>query len=152
MLCLPAAAFATPQQPDGPADTAPRTVSAEQVMTNARLVYAVRPPRRDPCPPEQEGVIVVCRRLEDPESQRVPGTIDEAIEADAPVPDGLPRAPDLFGIPDGGVSVAGGCFFPPCPPPTAIMIDLKALPEPPPGSDAAAYGYQPPARAGTGEP
>ncbi len=29
-----------------------------------------------------------------------------------------------------------GCFIPPCPPPPALIIDVTALPEAPPGSDA----------------
>jgi hypothetical protein len=36
--------------------------------------------------------------------------------------------------------VARGCFIPPCPPPKALMIDLKAIPEAPPGSDADRVG------------
>lgn len=162
MLCLAPPVFATSafakqagaNQAQPEAEAPPQPSTTEQMLETARLRYAVRSPRADPCPPEQAGVIVVCRRLEDPESQRVPGTIDQAIAAGAAVNDGLPRAPDLMGIPDGGVSVGGGCFVPPCPPPAAIMIDLKALPEPPPGSDAASYGYQPPPAPGsaTGAP
>ena len=45
-------------------------------------------------------------------------------------------APDLFGIPNHGVVVARGCFIGPCPPPKALIIDIEALPEAPPGSDA----------------
>ena len=49
---------------------------------------------------------------------------------------GDPRTPDVFGIPNHGVVVARGCFIGPCPPPKALMIDIEALPEAPPGSDA----------------
>jgi hypothetical protein len=47
-----------------------------------------------------------------------------------------PQAPEVFGIPNHGTVVARGCFIGPCPPPLAIMIDIEALPEAPPGSDA----------------
>lgn len=49
---------------------------------------------------------------------------------------GNPQAPEAFGIPNHGTPVARGCFIGPCPPPLAIMIDIEALPEAPPGSDA----------------
>jgi hypothetical protein len=32
--------------------------------------------------------------------------------------------------------VIKGCFIPPCPPPPALIIDIKALPTPPAGSEA----------------
>jgi hypothetical protein len=47
-----------------------------------------------------------------------------------------PPAPEAFGIPNHGTVVGRGCFIGPCPPPLAIMIDIEALPEAPPGSDA----------------
>ena len=40
------------------------------------------------------------------------------------------------GIFRGEATVGGLCVIPPCPPEAAIMIDVEALPEPPPGSDA----------------
>jgi len=40
------------------------------------------------------------------------------------------------GIFRGEATVGGLCVIPPCPPEAAIMIDIEALPEPPPGSDA----------------
>lgn len=40
------------------------------------------------------------------------------------------------GIFRGEATVGGMCFIPPCPPEAAIMIDVEALPEAPPGSDA----------------
>lgn len=149
LLVLPAPALAqdsasappADQAPANDATAAPALLTAEQALERASTLYAVRVPRADPCPPQKAGEIVVCRRLEDPDSLRVPSPTDDAIANGQAIGDGVPRAPDLFGIQGGGVKVAGGCFFPPCPPPTAIMIDLKAIPEPPAGSDAAAYGY-----------
>ena len=129
----PEPSAADPAQ-DGAAS--PALLTAEQALEKARTLYAVRVPRADPCPPQKAGEIVVCRRVEDPDSLRVPSPTDDAIANGQAVGDGVPRAPDLFGIPGGGVSIGFGSVAPP-----AVMIDLKAIPEPPAGSDAAAYGY-----------
>ncbi|MGC1271292.1 MAG: hypothetical protein WA842_11945 [Croceibacterium sp.] len=126
---------ASPAQ-EGEAAPSPALLTAEQALERASALYAVRVPRADPCPPQKAGEIVVCRRLEDPESLRVPSPTDDAIANGQAVGDGVPRAPDLFGIPGNGVSIGFGSV-----PPPALMIDLKAIPEPPAGSDAAAYGY-----------
>ncbi|BDI59672.1 hypothetical protein [Qipengyuania nanhaisediminis] len=40
------------------------------------------------------------------------------------------------GIFRGAPTIGGLCLIPPCPPEAAIMIDIEALPEAPPGSDA----------------
>lgn len=49
-----------------------------------------------------------------------------------------PQAPDVAGagIFRGPATVGGLCIIPPCPPPKAVIIDVEALPEAPPGSDA----------------
>ena len=65
----------------------------------------------------------------------MPSDLDQGIDSHDPVP----RAPDVFGIPEGGIIVARGCFIPPCPRKMPPIIDLKAIPEAPPGSDAARY-------------
>ena len=76
--------------------------------------------------------IVVCAPR-DPDAHRYPGR--ESLESVQSTNDGLPRAPDLAPKYP-GVVVARGCFIPPCPPPPMVFIDVKALPEAPPGSDA----------------
>jgi hypothetical protein len=76
--------------------------------------------------------IVVCAPA-DPEADRYPGR--EGLESVQSTDDGLPRAPDLAPKYP-GVVVARGCFIPPCPPPPMVFIDVKALPQAPPGSDA----------------
>ena len=76
--------------------------------------------------------IVVCAPRELHEN-RYPGR--EQLDSVRSTYDGLPRAPDLRPVYPGPV-VARGCFIPPCPPPQMIFIDVKALPEAPPGSDA----------------
>ena len=84
------------------------------------------------CPPQSlGGEIVVCAELEEQSQFRV-----EATETDGT--EGNPRAPNLetqFPMVGPGVSFKG-CFIPPCPPPMPKLIDLKAIPEAPPGSDA----------------
>lgn len=76
--------------------------------------------------------VVICAPRDD-EKFRVPKTIDpDRVDAFGDVP----RAPDVFGIPNHGVVVGRGCFIPPCPPEQPIIIDLDAIPEAPPGSDA----------------
>lgn len=100
--------------------------TAEEMIEVTRETYRPRGLRRR-CPAPKPGEIVVC--APDPDEQRVPSSTDDAIAAGEAVADGVPRAPDLFGISRGGV-VATGCFIPPCPPPYPPMIDLSKIPEP----------------------
>lgn len=98
----------------------------------------VQGPLYEDCSIEQDaavitGEIIVCRRdtgeenrLYDKESAQRRHA--EKTQGQKPV--------DLFGIPDHGVAVARGCFIPPCPRPMPVLIDVAALPEAPPGSDA----------------
>ncbi|WP_306087874.1 hypothetical protein [Qipengyuania flava] len=93
------------------------------------------------CSAEQEaasisGEIVVCRRRRDNGEFAVDENGSQRRYAEETMNKGDPRTPDLFGIPDHGVVVARGCFIGPCPPPKALIIDIEALPEAPPGSDA----------------
>lgn len=100
--------------------------SAEEMIEIAREAY--RPPGlRRRCPPPLPGEIVVC--APDSDDQRVSSPTDDAIAAGEAVADGVPRAPDVFGIPR-GTPVATGCFVPPCPPPMPPLIDVSAIPEP----------------------
>jgi hypothetical protein len=100
--------------------------SAEEMIEVARELY--RPSGlRERCSAPAPGEIVVCAPTSD--EFRVTSPTDDAIDAGKAVAGGSPRAPDLFGIPH-GVTVATGCFIPPCPPPMPPLIDLKAIPEP----------------------
>ena len=112
-------------------------LTAEQALATAAARYTTREARPEPCPESSGEVIVVCRRLEDPESQRMPSPTEQAIADGTMPPDPIPSAPDFAG-PSTNV-VARGCFIPPCPGEPALLIDLKAIPEAPPGSDAARY-------------
>lgn len=106
-------------------------VTAEQALDHAKTFYALEQAAPEAhCPQSTEGEIVVCRETGDPDQYRVPSDTDRGMVKDA-----IPRAPDLEPK-YSGVVVAKGCFIPPCPRPMPLMIDLKSIPEAPPGSDA----------------
>lgn len=127
-------------------------------------LYGPPPPMED-CSEEQEaaiisGEIIVCRRKQD---QRQFRTLDresaqdryakETMYRDAPpTPD--PCGPNC-GIFHGEPTVGGMCIpgLQKCPPPPAIFIDVEALPEAPPGSDAdrIARGLPPLGNEGSGK-
>lgn len=110
--------------------------TAEQALRTAQEAYG--PPdsqARADCPQQKAGEeIVVCAQIEDQAQFRVQSSGDLDPEG-AGSRGGVPRAPDV-GTVYPGVVVATGCFIPPCPPPMPPLIDLKAIPEAPPGSDA----------------
>jgi len=64
---------------------------------------------------------------------RVPSTSASAPDSPAALNDGLPRAPWVSRLPD---CRGGDCMGFGWAPPPVHMIDLKAIPEPPAGSDA----------------
>lgn len=112
-------------------------VTAEQVIDQAKDAYGPPPPK-GACKPGKPGEIVVCGGDEDQSQFRVKSS-GELDPTGAGARDGVPHAPDLEPKYPGPV-VARGCFIPPCPPPKAVLIDLKAIPEAPPGSDAERVG------------
>lgn len=116
-------------------DAAP-PVTAERAIDAAQAAYGPPDSRATPeCPPQQPGAeIVVCAEREEQSQFRVQSSGDLDPKG-AGARGGVPRAPDV-GTVYPGVVVARGCFIPPCPPPMAVLIDLKAIPEAPPGSDA----------------
>ena len=103
-------------------------ITAEEALENARALYSVETRRRvRRCPEPRPGEILVCREPEDPDKLRVPSDTDLG-DPD----DGLPRAPDVSGLPD----CSQGCIRFGRKPPDPLIIDLKSIPEAPPGSDA----------------
>ena len=116
-------------------------VTAEQAVAAAQEAYGPPDTRAKPaCPSPKPGdEIVVCGQEDDSDRYRIKssGDLDPTGKG---AKDGLPRAPDLYNLPQPamvGVGVsAKGCFIPPCPSPMPVLIDLKAIPEAPPGSDA----------------
>lgn len=120
--------------PTAAQDTPP--VTAEQALDTAQAAYGPPDSRAAPeCPPQRPGAeIVVCAEREEQSQFRVQSSGDLDPKG-AGAGGGVPRAPDV-GTVYPGVVVARGCFIPPCPPPMPKLIDLKAIPEAPPGSDA----------------
>ena len=108
----------------------PAPATAEEVLERARTFYSLEQETALVCPEAPGGEIVVCGEDADPERYRVPSDTDHGV-----VRDEVPRAPDLEPKYP-GVAVAKGCFIGPCPKPMPVMIDLKAIPEAPEGSDA----------------
>ncbi|WP_188643352.1 hypothetical protein [Tsuneonella deserti] len=127
-----------------------RPVTAEEASAAAREAYGPVDTRaKAECPAPKPGdEIVVCAQQQDNSAFRVKssGDLDPAGKG---AKDNVPRAPDV-GTVYPGVVVASGCFIGPCPPPMPVLIDLKAIPEAPPGSDAERVG-QGLAPRGTGE-
>ena len=106
----------------------PRT--AEQFIETAREAYSVRE-RPEPlvCPAPVGNEIVVCARSDEPDDQRLPSPTERAYAAGELPPDPIPSAPDLWGGMRGGVTVAKGCFIPPCPRPMPPIVDFSRIPE-----------------------
>lgn len=118
----------------------PGTALAQNAASDAdrRIQEAIDAQRAtiDTRPPECRnrsrlpGEIVVCGSREADEKERIP--LRDQTEAAQSVRDGLPRAPDVSGLPD----CSRGCIgFGKVPPPM-YYFDITALPEAPPGSDA----------------
>ncbi|MEE4153031.1 MAG: hypothetical protein V2I27_02620 [Erythrobacter sp.] len=79
------------------------------------------------------GEILVCRRIgEDPSNYYSGGrAAAQKRYAQETAFQGDPQAPNTFGIPNHGNPIGFGA-----PPPPALIIDVEALPQAPPGSDA----------------
>ena len=100
------------------------TVTAEQALENARAMFSAAPRKAAPCPEAEGDEIVVCAEHEDPAKQYVPSNADSG-DPD----DGVPRAPDVSGLPSGGMRIGKTPRHP-------LIIDLSKIPEAPAGSDA----------------
>jgi hypothetical protein len=106
------------------------TITAEQAMANYHAVTSAAPSRAEPCPEQTGDEIVVCAEHEDPKKQRVPSNTDSGA-----TDDGVPHAPDVSGLPScAGATVCAQHLGKQ--PRQLYIIDLKAIPEPPAGSDA----------------
>jgi hypothetical protein len=99
--------------------------SAEEMIGVARELY--RPSGlRERCSAPAPGEIVVCAPASD--EFRVTSPTDDAIATGEAVFDGLPRAPDVFGLPPCSAYVF--CSKVGRVPPPVYLIDLEAIPEP----------------------
>ena len=126
---------------------APGTASAQPspeevigpMLEEAEEAYSLpAPPPERPadCPDPVGNEIVVCAPVEgDPDRYRVTSRLEDGDDSHL---EWTGQAPDVAGpgIFKGKATVGGLCIVPPCPPPPVYMIDVTALPEAPPGSDA----------------
>jgi hypothetical protein len=130
LLAVAAAALAPAQAEAPPAHPAP-TVTADQALRKYQdLIGPVVPRRVQTCPDTPNDEIVVCAKTEDPATQYVPSDTDNG-----GTDDGTPHAPDVSGLPS--CSGASKCIqHLGAQPRQLYIIDLKAIPEAPAGSDA----------------
>jgi len=99
-------------------------LTAEEMIEVAREEW--RSPNLRGCPEPKPGEIVVCKS--DDKEFRTESSTDEAIREGRPVPDGMPRAPYVMGLPECGVEVE--CHRMGRAPAPVLMIDLAAIPHP----------------------
>ena len=126
--------------------------TAGSALAEARELYGPPPPMED-CSDDQEasilsGEIVVCRRKrDDAEFRTLPSEDAQARYAQETMNKGNPQTPDVSGpgIFKGPATISSLCIIGPCPKPPALFIDVTALPQAPPGSDAdrISKGLQP---------
>lgn len=117
------------------------TITAKEAIAEMRALYSVAEQKTHACADTQidPNTIIVCEEIDDP--ARYMSVLPEERSSEDP---NLPRAPSVSGMPaqlSVGTSVRG-CLLQ-CPPETAILIDLEAIPEAPAGSDAARYSEVP---------
>ena len=122
---------------------AQQTVDDEDVigpmLEEARKAYRVdepEPERPADCPEAVGNEILVCAPIEgDPDRYRVTSSLEKGDDSHL---SWSGQAPDVSGpgIFKGPATVGGMCFIPPCPKDPVYYIDVAALPEAPPGSDA----------------
>lgn len=141
-------ALASPAEAQQAEGTNPRGSGADRsadTLAAARTQYGP-PPQVEDCSAEQEaaiisGEIIVCRRKQDT-SEYLTGSREESQSryAQETMYANDPQAPDVAGpgIFRGPATVGSLCIpgLQKCPPPPALMIDVTALPQAPPGSDA----------------
>lgn len=115
----------------------------ERIDLLAQTSEEIEGPAYEDCSAEQQaaeitGEIVICRRKSEDTAEMWDKEAWETRYAEKTKykNDLAPVDVAGAGIFRGPATISGGCFIPPCPPPKALMIDIEALPEPPPGSDA----------------
>jgi hypothetical protein len=115
----------------------PDHLDIDAAIEKEKEIYGVPKPDPEPvqnCDTGDAGsndIVVCARKSGDNSRYRVQSTAELDPKSHQNLYDGLPRAPYLGPPPCTGVCIKMGQ-----PPPPVLMIDLKAIPEPPPGSDA----------------
>lgn len=131
LILTSAVALAQPvwAQEAEPEDATDRKVQV--MITQERAQYGPPPPAKACGAPGPNGEIVVCGR-NDGAQWRVPPTSTADPTSREALNDGLPRAPNVSGLPD----CSRGCIGFGSAPPPAYIIDYSKIPDAPPGSDA----------------
>ena len=118
------------QPASGKSDPVDQTIQV--FITQQKKVYGPAARRNQNCGLENsKGEIVVCA-ADHGEDVRVPSTTDSDPTSREAQNTGMPRAPNVSGLP----GCARGCIGIGKGPPPVYMIDLKDIPDAPKGSDA----------------
>ena len=122
----------TAMAPDQAGESVGTASSDAQAEANAaiaqRLLHGAQKPRCGV--PGPDGSIVVCGGREANDKERLP--LRDDLESAHSTKDGLPRAPNISGLPD----CSRGCIGFGGVPPPMYYFDITKLPEAPPDSDA----------------
>jgi hypothetical protein len=102
----------------------------DAMIARQKAVFGI-PARRPRCAAGNPGEIVVC--AQDQSRFRAAPTSELDPKSPEALDDGIPRAPDFSG---GSCRGQPGCITGGWAPPPIYIIDLDAIPEAPPGSDA----------------
>lgn len=120
-------------------DDPPAHTAVDDVLAKEREVYGTPPVRpkhaEDDCPAPAGGsneIVVCAKKREDSAQFRVKSTAELDPKSRQNLDDGLPRGPDVSGLPD----CSSGCIRMGKTPPQIHLIDLSKIPEAPEGSDA----------------
>lgn len=130
-LLLASLALAAPAAAQEAAASPAPGPSAEQAIEQQKKVYGPPNARRSCGAPDASGDIVVCAT--DSKEFRVQSSAELNPNSHEALYDGVPRAPQLD---KGSCKGQPGCFIGGWAPPPIYYIDLEAIPEAPPGSDA----------------
>jgi hypothetical protein len=130
---------AAPMAPLAAQAGGPAPVTVDEAIEKERQVYgppAAKAKPADDCAAAQaaspDEIVVCARKPADNSRYRVKSTAQLDSRSHQNLYDGLPRGPDVSGLPD----CSSGCIRMGRTPPPIHLIDLSKIPEAPPGSDA----------------
>lgn len=125
--------FTAPALAQEAGDTSAKDREIAEMMLRSQGTYSTTRSRAQCYERAASGEIVVC--AQDESQFRAQSTADANPLSAQALNDGSIRPPDLEPKYP-GFTAARGCFIPPCPKGPAYFVDLEAIPEAPPGSDA----------------
>ena len=138
-LCLALLVMALPARaqvaPAAATAAAPTATSAQQALSAAQAAYGPKVAPKTCADTPAGGEIVVCARVQDNTEFRVKSTAELDPDSPEATYNGVPRAPNVHGIPT-CKETGNPCFGLGKVPPPIYYIDLTTIPVAPPGSDA----------------